>query len=144
MGRKTVIRRLAKYLPLSIEFQTAAALDGMAEAGQDQQLNTIDGEFVLQPDDAPQFEEGDPEGGQESEATRGRLTEQAPVTVPQSASGFKAKEAQPAGDPNSWTPSPEEQAEIEAREKAEAQQQSGGGRRGRGRSAPQDGFPDMD
>ena len=42
MGRKTVIRRLAKYLPLSIEFQTAAALDGMAEAGKDQG-NTIDG-----------------------------------------------------------------------------------------------------
>lgn len=55
MGRKTVIRRLAKYLPLSIEFQTAAALDGMAEAGRDQNIdaNTIDGEFTIVPDDAP-------------------------------------------------------------------------------------------
>lgn len=55
MGRKTVIRRLAKYLPLSIEFQTAAALDGMAEGGQDQHLDamdTIDGEFNLVADDA--------------------------------------------------------------------------------------------
>jgi recombination protein RecT len=47
MGRKTVIRRLAKFLPLSIEFQTAAALDSMAEAGKDQALDTIDGEFTF-------------------------------------------------------------------------------------------------
>ena len=45
MGRKTVIRRLAKYLPLSIEFQTAATLDDMAEAGKDQRVEAIDGEF---------------------------------------------------------------------------------------------------
>lgn len=52
MGRKTVIRRIAKYLPLSIEFQTAAALDGLAETGKDQNL-TMDGEFTILPDDAP-------------------------------------------------------------------------------------------
>lgn len=61
MGRKTVIRRLAKYLPLSIEFQTAAALDGMAEGGRDQHLDTIDGEFNMLPEDAPVS------GNQESE-----------------------------------------------------------------------------
>ena len=54
MGRKTAIRRLAKYLPLSIEFQTAAALDGMADRGQDQNLNTFEGEFSsVQDDSAP-------------------------------------------------------------------------------------------
>ena len=53
MGRKTVIRRLAKYLPLSIEFQTAAALDGMADGGKDQHLDTLDGDFAIVPDDAP-------------------------------------------------------------------------------------------
>lgn len=59
MGRKTVIRRLAKYLPLSIEFQTAAALDSMAEAGRDQQLDTFDGEFsVVADDEAPIGEDG--------------------------------------------------------------------------------------
>lgn len=58
MGRKTVIRRLAKYLPLSIEFQTAAALDGMAEAGKDQNIEStiIDGEFTVMPEDAPQMQ----------------------------------------------------------------------------------------
>lgn len=57
MGRKTVIRRLAKYLPLSIEFQTAAALDGMAEAGKDQNIEStiIDGEFTVMPEDAPSY-----------------------------------------------------------------------------------------
>ncbi|WP_291586918.1 recombination protein RecT [Comamonas sp. UBA7528] len=56
MGRKTVIRRLAKYLPLSIEFQTAATLDGMADAGKDQGLDAstiIDGEFAVVPEDMP-------------------------------------------------------------------------------------------
>lgn len=47
MGRKTVIRRLAKYLPLSIELAQAVALDDKASAGVDQHndTNTIDGEF---------------------------------------------------------------------------------------------------
>ncbi|WP_228125208.1 recombinase RecT [Candidatus Methylospira mobilis] len=57
MGRKTVIRRLSKYLPLSIEFQTAAALDSMADAGKDQGLDAIDGDYNLVPDDAPIYED---------------------------------------------------------------------------------------
>ena len=57
MGRKTVIRRLAKYLPLSIEFQTASALDAMAEGGKDQHLDDIDGDFLVMADDAPQLEQ---------------------------------------------------------------------------------------
>lgn len=54
MGRKTVIRRLAKFLPLSIEFQTAAALDEYAATGKDQHLDSaLDGDYVIVPDDAP-------------------------------------------------------------------------------------------
>jgi recombination protein RecT len=54
MGRKTVIRRLAKYLPLSIEFNTASALDSLAEAGKNQQLETVlDGDFLLMSEDSP-------------------------------------------------------------------------------------------
>lgn len=78
MGRKTVIRRLAKYLPLSIEFQTAAALDGMAEAGRDQQLNTFDGEFTVVPDeDAAMFD-----GGADDSGTQ-QIEQQKTNTVPQ-------------------------------------------------------------
>lgn len=61
MGRKTVIRRLAKYLPLSIEMQTAVALDEAATAGRDQRLDdsTIDGVFTQVETDAPDFDAGD-------------------------------------------------------------------------------------
>lgn len=48
MGRKTVIRRLSKYLPLSIEFANAAALDATAEAEQPQGLDSVlTGEYVV-------------------------------------------------------------------------------------------------
>jgi recombination protein RecT len=53
MGRKTVIRRLAKFLPLSVEFQTGVALDAMAESGKDQHNDDIDGDFMVTADDAP-------------------------------------------------------------------------------------------
>lgn len=79
MGRKTVIRRLAKYLPLSTEFQTAAALDGMADGGKDQHLDTLDGDFSIIPDDAP-YQGADVD--QETGEVRVQLTEQAPVKVP--------------------------------------------------------------
>lgn len=39
MARKTVIRRLAKYLPLSVEFQRAAALGDLADAELPQDLS---------------------------------------------------------------------------------------------------------
>lgn len=47
MGRKTVLRRLFKYLPVSIELATAAAMDGKAEAGESQGdfENVLTGEF---------------------------------------------------------------------------------------------------
>lgn len=63
MGRKTAVRRLAKYLPLSIEFQTAAALDSMAEGGKDQHLDEqgIDGDYSIIPNDEL---EADPETGE--------------------------------------------------------------------------------
>ena len=85
MGRKTVIRRLAKYLPLSIEFQTAAALDGMAEAGKDQHLNDIEGEYSLVPSDDPEFDEstgeitGGNQGDQQEKTPKNTQTE--PATV---------------------------------------------------------------
>lgn len=72
MGRKTVIRRLAKYLPLSIEFSTAAALDGQADAGEQDMSGVLDGDFVVM--DVPEVTETvDAETGEivkvDSEAT---------------------------------------------------------------------------
>lgn len=75
MGRKTVIRRLAKYLPLSIEFQTAATLDGMAEAGKDQGLDTLDGEFsIVLPDDMSGMGSGDDVGDQQQQGEQPQQT----------------------------------------------------------------------
>lgn len=89
MGRKTVIRRLAKYLPLSIEFQTAAALDGMAEAGKDQGMdanNIIDGEFAVVPDDIPQSNEAGDQGYIDAQASPQQGSE------PPTAIGYGADE----------------------------------------------------
>ena len=95
MGRKTVIRRLSKYLPLSVEFQTASAIDAMAADGKDQNLdNTIDGEFSFLADDAPTVEDNE--------------------TIDQTTG-----EIQQVSQTN-WQPSEQELADIKARELAEA------------------------
>jgi recombination protein RecT len=105
MGRKTVIRRLAKYLPLSVEFQTAVALDGMANEGKDQKLDTIDGDFMVVPDaDAPTVDE-----------ETGEVDPPAPVPAP--ATAAPANSTAPGKD---WQPTPEEQEAIRQAELAEA------------------------
>lgn len=116
MGRKTVIRRLAKYLPLSIEFQTAVALDNQAEAGKDQNLDTIDGEFMLvADDDAPTGYDVDQSTGEIQQSER--LTD--------SPSPAVARQSAPArAEAEEWQPSAEELAEIHAREMAEANAES--------------------
>lgn len=47
MGRKTVLRRLVKYLPVSIELAQAAALDDVSAAGTSQALDTVlEGDYI--------------------------------------------------------------------------------------------------
>lgn len=106
MGRKTVIRRLAKYLPLSIEFQTAAALDGMAEGGKDQHTDSFDGEFSIAADDAPNY-------GEQIDKSTGEITDQDDQALKQ------VEQKQPAGG---FQPTAEEIAAIHAQEMAEAGQ----------------------
>lgn len=54
MGRKTVTRRLFKWLPMSIEMATAAALHDHAEAGIPQGLdNVLSGDYSIDDTDAP-------------------------------------------------------------------------------------------
>lgn len=113
MGRKTVIRRLAKYLPLSIEFQTAVALDNHAETGKDQRLDTFDAEFSVVPDDEAQAYGADPETGE--------IQEPAPQQQ-QTPPAIVATGKPPAFAP-AWEPSPKEMEAIAAREMAEAQQE---------------------
>ena len=51
MGKKTAVRRLAKMLPLSVEFAAAAAMDDITERGQQPVLDYIDGEMVVHPEE---------------------------------------------------------------------------------------------
>lgn len=70
MGKKTVIRRLTKYLPMSIELANAVALDGRAEGGETQGLDRVlDGDFTVLPDgEEPEAEEGDQGDGVNGDA----------------------------------------------------------------------------
>lgn len=52
MAKKTVIRRLFKYLPVSIEIQRAVGLDEQAEFGSQDNPLVIDGQFEHITDDA--------------------------------------------------------------------------------------------
>lgn len=53
MGRKTVIRRLAKYLPLSVEMATAVAMEDVSARGEAQNLDgVLDGEYTIAGEDA--------------------------------------------------------------------------------------------
>jgi len=52
MAKKTVIRRLFKFLPVSIEIQTAIGLDEQADAGVDQQnAAVIEGDYMILDDE---------------------------------------------------------------------------------------------
>ena len=130
MGRKTVIRRLAKYLPLSIEFQTAAALDEAATRGADQRLDVIDGDFGFVPDG-----EADGATPMDADPQTGELPPPpAPATPP-----APAPQPGPADD---YQPSAQELARIKEREHAASNQpapdthQAPPARRSRAASAP--------
>lgn len=65
MAKKTVIRRLFKYLPVSVEIQRAVGLDEMGEAGINQQNQAIvDGEWMDISEDEFKPEEPAQEAGQ--------------------------------------------------------------------------------
>jgi len=109
MALKTVIRRLFKYLPVSIELQKAVVLDEQAEANihVDHWNNTvIEGDSKIIDGDDVQFD-----------------TETGEVTQPIQHQ---------AGDPAVYQPTADEIAAIQAREMAEAGEQAPIVRRSRG------------
>ena len=112
MGRKTVIRRLAKFLPLSVEFQTGVALDSMAESGKDQHNDDIDGDFIVTADDAPP--NVDYETGEITPPPAQIEHQQPAMTIPQQ------KRAEPEPVDSGWRPDHEEAAAIRQSELAEA------------------------
>ena len=94
MGRKTVLRRLFKYLPVSIELATASNIEGNAEAGKAGNYeDALKGEYSVMPDDAPS-------------------------ALPDNIDGDTGEWTQPAS--SNWQPSEAELAEIQRREMAES------------------------
>lgn len=72
MGRKTVLRRLFKYLPVSIELATAAAIDDVGARGTSQALDTVlDGDGYITPSD-----DGDDFTGETVDQHTGEITDQ--------------------------------------------------------------------
>lgn len=128
MVRKTLIRRMANYLPMSIELANAIQIGDSAEAGH---KATIEGDFVTVEEnvlgDAPA------ENGRQQETaaiehqaplqsvpTGFERREEAPVERQQEQAAPQRQARQVAPESERWEPSPEELAEIAARERAEA------------------------
>lgn len=94
MGRKTVLRRLFKYLPVSIELATAASIDSNTESGK---------------------------GGNYEEALKGEysvMPEDAPASLPDNVDEDTGEWTPPAS--SNWQPTESELADIKKREMAEA------------------------
>lgn len=147
MGRKTVLRRLFKYLPISIEsLAFANAIDGNAIAAA-APLEEVAFDVTTQQSDAPA--DVDQETGEirnhgsvhqiehqpdpERIPQQTRQAEREPVRQQQAEQATQQHTGNAQGQ---WEPSAEELAEIAARERAEAAQgqssASAGGRRQRG------------
>lgn len=58
MGRKTVLRRLVKYLPVSIELAQATAMDDLAMRGTSQALDGVLGGDYITPSDEESEDDG--------------------------------------------------------------------------------------
>jgi recombination protein RecT len=72
MGRKTVLRRLFKYLPVSIELASASALDEIGAVGKSQALDTVlDGDYIT-----PADEDQDDFDGETINQSTGEITDQ--------------------------------------------------------------------
>ena len=115
MVRKTLIRRMSNYLPMSIELQQAIQIGDAAEEGK---RATLDGDFVVVQDD---------EQDDQQQATKQIAHQPDPERIPQQTRQAQPEpvrqrqaDTPPAAEAGQWEPSPAELAEIEARERAEA------------------------
>lgn len=111
MGRKTVVRRLSKYLPISIEMMDAVSADD--SVGKQKFDNVLEGHATVLDDT--------PDDGSESGEDEGQ-----PQVLDQPMKDITAESVSQGLD-HGWTPDPEEEAAIRAQEIEEAQR----GTRGR-------------
>lgn len=83
MGRKTVLRRLTKYLPISIELATAVALDNRAGSQSQDLGDVLTGDYQVLDDDTPQLEQEPLETATEPQPE----TPEQPAEAPQEEAG---------------------------------------------------------
>lgn len=99
MGRKTVLRRLFKYLPVSIELATAAALDSRVDHDSQALDTVLTGEYSVADDEAPgnQADDSDEPGALEHnpderlDTQTGEITQPDPVDVAAASSDYAAQ-----------------------------------------------------
>lgn len=129
MGRKSVIRRLFKYLPVSIELADAVQADD--SFGKQKFDNVLEGEANVIEDPADdERQQAEPtaqpaaiehQAPLQSVPTGFDRREEAPAQQTQQRQAAPQRQArQPDPEPERWEPSPKELAEIAARERAEA------------------------
>lgn len=98
MAKKTVIRRLFKYLPVSIEMTQAVVLDEKADAGIDQDnASALTGEYAYIQDGDDQVNTGTGEITQQADEPEVEV-EQAKQQPKAQRQQQAAKEPEPAGD----------------------------------------------
>lgn len=107
MGRKTVLRRLFKFLPVSIELAIASTLDSKAAVGETQGAfeDVLQGDYTVLPDDS---QPGDDVGIDDTtgEAPPTPRSEQEPDTPPTVTPGETPPVAEPERAPENRTPQP--------------------------------------
>lgn len=122
MARKTAVRRLAKYLPLSVELRRALDLEDAAALGKDQHLsNAIEiisqaatGTYEQIPlDDDEEGLEGD-EDGEGNQAAQDRSGEESQAGADDGAPPFEPGSNEPAGEGKPKRPGKKRFAEAPA------------------------------
>lgn len=115
MARKTVIRRLSKYLPLSIEFASAVAIDNQAASGKEQNLDgVLTGEYNILDDDGDQ---PDDESSNATDALKDRLRSQdSPKVDPPDNSGAPVDSDGVPFDPSIHASDPETGDPVESKD----------------------------
>jgi recombination protein RecT len=91
MGKTTAVRRLAKMLPLSVEFNLAATIDDLSERGKQAHIDIIEGECVV--NEAPD-EYVDPATGEVTPAAKAASPAAAPAPAPAPAQEASAEPAE--------------------------------------------------
>lgn len=118
MGRKTVIRRLCNYLPMSIEMAGAIALEGRAERNEAQGLDQVlNGDYHVMPEsevettfDPETGEIADNDGGQ-SDARSNEATAQDETRQQRKPRSDAGKPRGPRGSQQAAQPAEEEERE---------------------------------